>query len=55
MKPETTSRTSAKSPFVGDVWLSNTPMDDAEFAEYVRIKNNEIPIEQVDFSYDLLA
>jgi hypothetical protein len=38
-------------PFSSDVFLSNEPMTDEEFKVFMTIKNDEIPIESVSFSY----
>jgi hypothetical protein len=37
-------------PFGSEVFLSTAPMTDDEFAKYIVVENDEIPIEQVDFS-----
>lgn len=37
-------------PFGEEVFLSATPMTDEEFTSYIVIGNDEIPIEEVDFS-----
>jgi hypothetical protein len=37
-------------PFGDEVFLSSKPMTDAEFGNYILSANNEIPIEQVDFT-----
>jgi hypothetical protein len=37
-------------PFGEEVFLSDKPMTDNEFNLYVRSDNNEIPIEEVDFT-----
>ncbi len=42
-------------PIAGEVFLSTEPMTDDEFMQFVRIKNDEIPIEDIDFSSDLSA
>ena len=42
-------------PIAGEVFLSTEPMTDDEFEQFVRIKNDEIPIEDSDFLSDLPA
>lgn len=37
-------------PFLDDVFLPGEPMTDVQFALFVRPKDTEIPIEEVDFS-----
>lgn len=37
-------------PFGDEVFLSAKPRTDEEFKNYVRSANNEIPIEEVDFT-----
>ena len=39
-------------PFSNDIFLPTTPMTDEEFAAFVIAKNDEIPIEQVEFNTD---
>jgi hypothetical protein len=41
---------SSAFPFSDDIFLPAAPMTDEEFAKFVIPKNDEIPIERVDFS-----
>lgn len=40
-------------PFSDDILLSNVPMTDDEFAKFMVIKNDEIPIEKVTFDLSI--
>lgn len=39
-----------KFPFSDDIFLSDDPMTDDEFKEFVRLENDEIPIEDINYS-----
>lgn len=55
MKSQSTESFDPEFPIAGEVFLSTEPMTDDEFRQFVRIKNDEIPIENVDFLSDLPA
>ncbi len=50
MKPNNQLGEAQYFPFSEDISLPNDPMTDDEFAKFVQVKNDEIPVEQVNFS-----